>query len=309
MAKFSEALNKSDVSKKRLATEKASAPPVELPAESTDAGVEIVEQCDRLVLNNGGPHPEKPPEKGPESRPANSPPTKNHTFNGKVDPLLITFLEPQSQAAESFRLLAASIVSSNSTAQSRVIMVTSPQPLDGKSTVAANLAVAIGQALNRTAVLVDCDLRRPTLHQIFGVRANEGLHEYLAEGASAEPYLIKTPMKNLSLIPGGRPTPSPAELLSSSKMPVLMEELKEHFDYIIADFAPVSFTADTAFLSGIVDGVLLVARSLKTPKDMILEAANRLGHERILGVVFNEDGERSRRYQSYYRRYYKGEGK
>jgi protein-tyrosine kinase len=287
---LSEALNKSDGHKKRLGTEKASAEPV---AVSTDMTVQS----------------EKPAETAPSYDPGHDRPTNRFASNGRVDPLLVTFLEPQSQAAESFRLLGARIVSSNPDGQSRLIMVTSPQPLDGKSTVAANLAVVIAQELNKTAVLVDCDLRRPTLHQVFGLQANQGLHEYLAEGVSAEPYLIKTPMKNLSLIPGGRPSATPADLLSSTKMSLLMEELKRRFHYVIADFAPTGFSADTTVLSGIVDGVLLVARSRKTPKEMILEAVDRLGRDRILGVVFNEDSERNRRYQAYYKGYYKGERK
>lgn len=296
MSKFFELLNKSGTNPRGSGTQNVSTRPAKISANRGDAGVDTGAEVDKLGLDNSA---SDATERG------TTPPISN----GNMDPLLITFLEPQSQAAESFRLLAASIVSGNSTAQSRVIMVTSPQPLDGKSTVAANLGVAVGQELNKTAVLVDCDLRRPTLHQVFGLQACEGLHEYLSQGTSAGRYLLKTPIRNLSLIPGGRPSPSPAELLSSSKMPLLMEELKKRFRYVIADFAPTGFAADTAFLSGMVDGILLVARSRKTPKDMILEAAERLGRDRILGVVFNEDGEGYRRYQAYYKRYYTGKPK
>lgn len=240
---------------------------------------------------------------GKFSKPSNPPP-----FNGKIDPLLITFLEPESQAAESFKLLGVKMLSINSGLQGRVIMVTSPQPFDGKSTVATNLAVAIAQELNKYALLLDCDLRRPSLHQVFGLQASEGLHEYLAQGTSVGPYLLKTPVKKLRLLPGGRPSSNPSELLSSDKMRLLIEELRGRYQdrYIIADFPPAAFAADTSFLSHIVDGVLLVARSGKTPKEMIREAVARIGRDRLLGVVFNEDGEAHKAYQDYYKYYQKG---
>ncbi|OEU50500.1 MAG: hypothetical protein BA861_04160 [Desulfobacterales bacterium S3730MH5] len=240
-------------------------------------------------------------------KPSKNPPP----FNGNIDPLPITFLEPESHVAENFRLLGVKILSINSGAQSRVIMVTSPQPFDGKSTVAANLAVAIAQELNKYAVLVDCDLRRPSLHQVFGLHANEGLHEYLAEGTSVAPYLLKTPVKNLKLLPAGRLSSNPSELLSSDKMRLLIQELRSRYQdrYIIADFPPVALTADTSFLSHVVDGVLLVVRSGKTPKEMIREALSRIGRDRLLGVVFNEDGETNKAYNDYYRYYQKAQRK
>jgi capsular exopolysaccharide synthesis family protein len=237
------------------------------------------------------------------SKASNSPP-----FKGKIHPLPITLLEPESQAAESFKLLGVKILSINSGLRSRVVMVTSPQPFDGKSTVAANLAVAIAQELNKYALLLDCDLRRPCLHQVFGLQASEGIHEYLADGNSVTPYLLKTPVKNLTLFPGGSPSSNPSKLLSSDKMRLLIEELRNryHDRYIIADLPPVGFSVDTSLLSNIVDSVLLVARSGKTPKKMIREAAARIGRDRLLGVVFNEDGEAHKSYQDYYRYYQKG---
>lgn len=241
------------------------------------------------------------------SKPSKNPPA----FNGNIDPLLITFLEPESQAAESFKLLGVKILSGNSAPKSRVVMITSPQPFDGKSTVAANLAVAIAQELNKYAVLVDCDLRSPSLHRIFGLQASVGLHEYLAKGTSVESYLVKTPVKKLTLLPGGKPSSNPSELLSSDKMRLLIEELRHRYydRYIIADFPPAAFAADTSFLSTIVDGVLLVARSGKTPKEMLREAIARIGRDTLLGVVFNEDGETHRGYYNYYRYYQKRQQK
>jgi capsular exopolysaccharide synthesis family protein len=237
------------------------------------------------------------------SKASNSPP-----FKGKIHPLPITLLEPESQAAESFKLLGVKILSINSGLRSRVVMVTSPQPFDGKSTVAANLAVAIAQELNKYALLLDCDLRRPCLHQVFGLQASKGIHEYLADGSSVTSYLLKTPVKNLTLLPGGSPSSNPSKLLSSDKMRLLIEELRNHYQdrYIIADLPPVGFSVDTSLLSNIVDSVLLVARSGKTPKKMIREAVARIGRDRLLGVVFNEDGEAHKSYHDYYRYYRKG---
>ena len=236
---------------------------------------------------------------------------KPPALNGQIDPLLISFLEPESQAAESFKLLGVKMLSGNPAPQSRVVMITSPQPFDGKSTVAANLAVAIAQELNKYALLLDCDLRRPSLHRVFGLQVTEGLHEYLAKGTSVESYLVKTPVKKLTLLPGGRPSSNPSELLSSDKMRLLIEELRHRYydRYIIADFPPAAFAADTSFLSAIVDGVLLVARSGKTSKEMIREAVARIGRDSLLGVVFNEDGETRKAHYNYYRYYQKRQQK
>jgi exopolysaccharide/PEP-CTERM locus tyrosine autokinase len=229
-------------------------------------------------------------------------PTK---FNGRIDPLLISVHEPQSPVAEEFKMLRAKILCKSLTCRHEAIMVTSAQPLDGKSLVAANLAVSIAQGINEHVLLVDCDLRLPSLHQYFGLQVHHGLREYLEDGTSIAPYLSKTPLRKLTLLPGGNPPPNPSELLSSEKMRLLIQELKKRYQdrFVIFDSTPAQFSAETASLTPEMDTVLLVVHSGKTPREAILEAVDNIDREKILGVVFNASNENKKSYRTYYRHY------
>ncbi len=224
---------------------------------------------------------------------------------GSLDPRLISFMEPDSAAAECFKLLRAKIFTRNSESRPRSIMVTSPQPMDGKSMVAVNLAINIARGINEYVMLVDCDLRRPSMHRLLGLNAREGIREYLEKATSVASYLMKTPFKKLTLLPAGKPPPNPSELLSSEKMRLLVDELKARYEdrYIIFDAPAAQFSAETAFLASMTDAVLLVVRSGKTAKDLVLETIENVGRERILGVVFNASTESRRDYGYYYRHY------
>ena len=236
---------------------------------------------------------------------------KSHLSRDRMDPRLVSFLEPGTQAVESFKMLRAKMFTTNSKSRPRTIMVTSPQPLDGKTMVAANLAITIAQGINEYVMLVDCNLRRPLLNRLLGLNAHEGIREYLEAGMSVAPYLVKTPVRKLTLLPAGKPptTPNPSELLTSEKIRLLVEELRGRYEdrYIIFDATPAQFAAETTFLASIVDAVLLVVRSGKTTRDSVLKAIENLDRNKILGVVFNASNE-SRKAYGYYQRYYrKGE--
>ena len=225
---------------------------------------------------------------------------------GGMDPRLASFLEPRSGAVESFKMLRAKIFT-NSKSRPRTIMVTSPQPLDGKTTVAANLAITIAQGINEYVMLVDCDLRRPLLDRLLGLNAREGIREYLEAGTSVAPYLVKTSVKKLSLLPAGKPPPNPSELLTSEKIRLLVEELRGRYEdrYIIFDATPAQFAAETIFLASMMDGVLLVVRSGKTARDSVLKAIENIDRNKIVGVVFNASNESYKSYRHYYRYYQK----
>jgi capsular exopolysaccharide synthesis family protein len=190
-------------------------------------------------------------------------------------------------------------------------MVSSAEPLDGKTLVAANLSVAIASGMNEHVLLVDCDLRRPALHQRFGIDVAQGIREYLEGGTSLAPCLVDTPAEKLKLLPAGKRPPNPSELLSSEKMRHLVKELKDRYEdrYIIFDAPPAQFTAETAFLASMMDGVLLVVRSGKTSEPLVSQAIENIGREKILGMVFNASRESDKNYYRYYYRYYqKGRG-
>ncbi len=228
---------------------------------------------------------------------------------GRVDPHLACFLEPGSQAMESFKMLRAKILTRNSKSRPRTIMVTSPQPMDGKTMVATNLAISIAVGINEYVLLVDCDLRRPSLNKVLGLNAYEGIREYLEKGSSVGPYLVKTPLSKLTVLPGGKRSSNPSELLSSEKTRRLVEELKGRYEdrYIIFDATPAQFAPEIAFMASMVDGVLLVVRSGKTRRESVLEAIENIGRNKIVGVVFNGSSKNPEDYRYYYRYYRKGQ--
>jgi capsular exopolysaccharide synthesis family protein len=222
-----------------------------------------------------------------------------------IDPRLSSYHNPSSPEAECFRMLRTKLLVFAREKPLRSILVTSPQPLDGKSLVTANLAVSIAQGLNDYVLLVDCDLRAPALNRIFNVNTPSGIHEYLKEGTHVAPFLVKTPLQKLTLLPGGTTPPNPAELLCSQKMRILIQELRSRYEdrFVIFDSPPGRYAAETAFLARMMDGVLLVARYGKTPRHLITETLENIGRERVLGVVFNATGEGQKEYQYYYGNY------
>ena len=245
--------------------------------------------------------------KGPAPEPK---PTETSTEMGThgvaADPRLAALLDPSSAPSEAFKMLRTKLLVLARERALRSILITSAEPLDGKSLVTANLAVSLAQGMNDYVLLVDCDLRSPSLHRILKLNAKAGLHEYLKDGTSIAPFLVKTPLAKLTLLPGGRPPPNPSELLCSNKMRALVEELKSRYDdrFVIFDSPPGQFMAETAFLARMMDGILLVVRYGKTPRDLIHNTLENIGREKILGVVFNASDE-SRGDYSYYYRYYK----
>jgi protein-tyrosine kinase len=282
MGKFFDALNKSQKQRNRTAPKAEPGKVVRLSSEELQAV-----RLDSI-------EPKKPV-------------SSQRRFSSKLDPRLITLLEPRSIAAEAFKLLRAKIFCSNLFCRGRTIMVTSGQPLDGKSAVAANLAISIAQGMDEYVLLIDGDLRKPTLHTLFGLSSGAGLREYIEDGTSVAPFLQKLPVKKLSLLPAGEPPPNPADLISSEKMRSLIQELRARYQdrYIIIDTSPASFVAETNTFATMVDSALLVVRSGKSEKELIQQAVENIGREKILGVVFNCSDMNEKKY-ALYQYYYSG---
>jgi capsular exopolysaccharide synthesis family protein len=225
-----------------------------------------------------------------------------------IDPRLAATLESGCHASESFKMLRAKILTRDVVSRPRAILVTSPEPLDGKTTVAANIAISIAQGINEYVMLVDCDLRKPSLARYLGLDTHKGgISEYLESGTLVAPYLVKTSLSKLTVLPGGTTPPNPSELLSSQKMRLLVEELKNRYEdrYVIFDATPAQFAAETAFLTSIVDAVLLVVRAGKTAKKSILQAMENIDQSKIIGVVFNASNASAIDYGHYYKYYRK----
>jgi len=170
----------------------------------------------------------------------------------------------------------------------RSLLVASASQDEGKSTTLANLAVTFAQAGNRV-VLVDCDLRRPTLHKLFGVANDQGLTTMLLAGDSAPAPLVATPVEGLRLLPSGPQPPNPSELLGSKRIEAGIGRIQQDADLVLFDSPPLLAVSDAAVLARKVDAVLLVVSAGKTKRDHAARARQMLERAgaHVLGVVLN----------------------
>jgi capsular exopolysaccharide synthesis family protein len=206
---------------------------------------------------------------------------------------------------EQFRQLAATLHQCQTTHGTKVVMVTSADPGEGKSLTTVNLALTLSESYKRTVMLVDGDLRRPSLHEITNVPNPSGLAETLKS-----PHEQKLPLfrmsERLTLIPAGQPDPNPMAALTSPRMRRILDEAVELFDWVLIDAPPLGPVADANLLAPMTDGALLVVRAGRTQCDAVQKAVEALGKDRILGVVLNGVDRKSalyRRYHAGYRAY------
>ena len=207
---------------------------------------------------------------------------------------------------EQFRRLAATMIRARAERDLKSVLVTSPAPGDGKSNVAVNLALTLSESFHQTVLLVDADMRRPTLHSLFGVENTVGLTDALTPGHSGNVATVQI-SESLLLLPAGRPDVSPLGGLASDRLKHLIADAASRFDWIIVDSPPVGLLADAHLVSEAVDGALLVVRAGVTPYPDMEAAADTLGHERVLGIVLNAVDPEEVRGEGYYSHYYGGE--
>lgn len=200
---------------------------------------------------------------------------------------LVTYSSPRSPAAEAFRQLRTNMQFSSLDKALKTLLVTSTNPDEGKSTVLANLAVAIAQ-MDSSVILVDCDLRRPSQHRLFDAKNDAGLTLVLLNAGAPLP-LQETPIPNLRLLPSGPLPPNPSELLGSRRMLGLIEQLKSQADYVLFDSPPILAVSDAAVLASKLDAVLLVIKAGFTKREMAQKAKSMLQklNANLLGVVLN----------------------
>lgn len=200
---------------------------------------------------------------------------------------LITLTDPRSPAAEAYRELRTSLMFSSVERPVSTLLVTSAANSEDKSTVLANLAVTIAQSGHKT-IIVDCDLRRPAQHEIWGISNERGLTTMmLEEGAMSNPPLIATEIANLAVLPTGPLPPVPADVLSSQRMGEVIGVLKARAGYVLFDSPPVLTATDAALLGAKLDAVLLTVRAGETRRDQAARARQTLErvHVRVLGAV------------------------
>lgn len=228
-----------------------------------------------------------------------------------LDRNLVVFHDPQSIEAELFKVLKTNLLFPSSGKPPKSIMVTSAIPGDGKSFVSANLAISISQGIEEHVLLIDSDIRNPSIDRYFNIGRREGLSEYLASGSDVSTNFVKTPVEKLTILPAGLPPRNPTELLTTQKMKALLGEVTKRYEdrYIIIDSAPPSLAPETAAISQHVDGIIIVIKAGKTPRSAVSEVIEQLGKEKILGLVLNHSDQSVKKYYGYGKPYYRNQAK
>jgi capsular exopolysaccharide synthesis family protein len=227
----------------------------------------------------------------------------------KVDPLLVAFHRPDSFEAETFRNLRTALYFSTYGRRRKVIQVSSPSAGDGKTTMAANLAVSMAQS-GKKVLLIDADFRRAKMHKLFGIEVQVGLAQVLTDELELDDTVQATEVANLWLLPTGPHPTNPSELLSSRKFEDLVAVVREKYDFVIIDTPPILAVSDAAVVAPRMDGVLLTLRITKNGRPQAVRARQILSvlGVHVLGIVVNGlNPDRNYGY-GYSGRYYYGDG-
>jgi capsular exopolysaccharide synthesis family protein len=214
---------------------------------------------------------------------------RRHSRVERDDPLarLVTISEPYSPASEAYRTLRTNLLYTHVDNPPKVLVISSPGPREGKSTICANLGVVLAQ-LKKNVLMIDCDLRRPVLHKILGLRNLLGLVNVLAEEHSPQ-EVWHEPLAGLRVLTVGPIPPNPADLLSSQRFAEFIRQATGEFDYVLIDSSPIEVVSDYAVLATLSDGVLLVIDAQTTRKAAVRRSIRRLETvgANMLGTVLN----------------------
>ncbi len=218
--------------------------------------------------------------------------------NGKLTKLVT--LDQLSSVVEAYRMLRTSVLLSAAGNPPKTILFTSGQPGEGKTTTAINTAISLSQ-LGASVLLIDADLRRPTVHRVFKMGQSQGLSTYLSRQVEIDPLINKLWVPNLSVLPCGPIPPNPAELISSERMRLLLKELGQKYDHILIDSPPLINVTDPVILSTMVDGVILVVQAGRSTRDIVRRARQELNSvgAKVFGVVLNNLDIKREGYDSY----------
>lgn len=210
------------------------------------------------------------------------------------------------QVAEEYKILRTHLLHRTKKHGYNTIMVTGPRPGGGKSLTAINTAISIAQEVEHTVLLVDADLREPSIHRAFGIQVKKGLVDYLREGVPL-PELLLHPegIDKLVLLPGGRGSSDAAELIRSPQMADLVQELKHCYPdrYVLFDLPPLLLYADAVAFAPLVDGIVLVIEAGQTTREELAECLKLLREFNLLGIVLNKvKKDKQQHYYDYYQK-------
>jgi capsular exopolysaccharide synthesis family protein len=209
-----------------------------------------------------------------------------HGLNPSVTGKLVVMPQVPAAAVEQYRRLAASLHHARLERDIRVLMCTSASPGEGKTLTATNLALTLSQSYGRSVLLIDADLRRPSVHHMFQLPNVLGLSDGLNSETEQKLSLIQV-SENLTVLPAGRPNPDPMSGLTSERMHRIVQEAASRFDWVVIDTPPVGFLSDAKLLVAMVDVAIFVVRAGKSPYRLIQRALDAIGRNHIIGVVLN----------------------
>jgi capsular exopolysaccharide synthesis family protein len=207
-----------------------------------------------------------------------------------------------SVSAEQYRRLAAVLHEEQAHGKLKTVMVTSALPSEGKTLTAVNLALTLSGSYGRRVLVIDADLRAPSMHRLLGIRNSRGLGDALRDRSTALPIVEVSP--RLSVVTAGRPGPSPLSDLTSERMGEVIRECAASFDWVLVDTPPVGLLSDAQVLARLVNGVIFVIAAGSTPAGAVQRAVSDLGAESIIGTVLNRVENRHIPEANYYDEYY-----
>jgi protein-tyrosine kinase len=208
-----------------------------------------------------------------------------------LEPKLVVSSEPHPIAIEQYRRLAGILHHAQRDRGVKVVMVASAVPGEGKTLTSTNLALTLSESYHRRVLLMDADLRRPTMHRLIGLANTAGLTDVLRATDERKPS-VSLVSECLTVLPAGEPDPDPMSGLTSDRMRAIVREASERFDWVIIDTPPLTMLPDAALLAGMIDVAVLVIKAGETPFQLVQQAIDALGRERVIGVVLNRVDER-----------------
>lgn len=203
---------------------------------------------------------------------------------------IISRKDPKSPVSEAYRSIRTNIEFANIDEDLKVVMVTSSQQNEGKSTVIANLAVSFANLEDKRVLIIDGDLRNPTVHRMFGISNTFGVTDILRGNKDIKDCIVKVDIEGLDILSAGKVPPNPAEMLGSKRMKEFINSIKEDYDYVFIDAPPIGIVTDAGIISTYTDGTILVVASKETDVERVKISKERLErvNAKILGVILNK---------------------